>query len=248
MISHLHQTDDFDLQSSTNNRLLKLFLNPFLSDSTSKSKSASISKCHAWLTLIAFYPKNVTDIVLPFLSFAFGNHLASKSSSTTTAWWSECRQIGAQYLHKLLVEANHAENTIRIAGDQLLHYVFDFILDQFFQSTTTTTTDEKPLWLIIWNAYLKHLMNLFQSNNTMDEKQRVAINTCLLTRIEHFWIDSRIETRLLLKLFETFEQIGFPLAVETVLRDTSVRTKTLSATQNYSCSSGKHQSRKCDFS
>lgn len=207
------------------------------------SKSASISKCHAWLILISFYPKNVNDIILPFLSFAFGKDLSSNSgSTTTTAWWSECRQIAAQYLHQLLLEASHAEHAIRIAADQLLHYVFDFIFDQFFESSTMN--EEKPLWLVIWNGYLKHLMTIFQSNNPIDEKQRVAINTCLLTRIEHWWIDARIETRLLLKLFESFEQIGFPLAIETVLRDTSVRTKTLSATQNYSSSSARHHSRK----
>ncbi|CAF4988957.1 unnamed protein product, partial [Rotaria magnacalcarata] len=73
--------------------------------------------------------------------------------------------------------------------------------------------------------------------------QRVAINTCLLTRIEQLWIDSRIETRFLLKLFETFEQIGFPLAIETVLRDSSTRTKTLSAAQIHP-SSTNHKSRK----
>lgn len=233
-ISHLHQLDDLD-QPSIQMRLLKLFLTPFLSDSTSKSKSASISKCHAWTSLISFYPKNVSEVILPFLSFAFGNELTSKASSTTTAWWPECRHIGGQYLHDLLTDPFHSENAIRTAGDHILNYVFDFIIDQFLEtSVQCNASKEKPLWLLIWNAFLKHLMTLFQSNNAVPEKQRVAINTCLLKRIEQCWIDSRIETRLLLKLFETFEQIGFPLAIETVLRDTSVRTKTLSATQNYS--------------
>jgi hypothetical protein len=80
-------------------------------------------------------------------------------------------------------------------------------------------------------------------NNSINENQRVAINTCLLTRIEQLWIDSRIETRFLLKLFETFERIGFPLAIETVLRDSSTRTKTLSAAQIHP-SSANHKSRK----
>ncbi|CAF1610602.1 unnamed protein product, partial [Rotaria magnacalcarata] len=42
----------------------------------------------------------------------------------------------------------------------------------------------------------------------------------------------RISTRFLLKLFDTFEQTSFPLAMETVLRESSIRTKTLSATQD----------------
>jgi hypothetical protein len=50
--------------------------------------------------------------------------------------------------------------------------------------------------------------------------------------MEQLWIDSRISTQVLLKLFDAFEQTGFPLAIETVLRDSSIRTKTLSATQN----------------
>ncbi|CAF4116771.1 unnamed protein product [Rotaria magnacalcarata] len=77
--------DDIDSQL-LNSRLLKLFLTPFLSDSTSKSKSASIAKCRAWITLISMYPKNINDVILPFLSFAFGNHITSKAASTTTAW------------------------------------------------------------------------------------------------------------------------------------------------------------------
>lgn len=218
---------------------MKLFLLPFLSDSTSKSKSASISKCHAWLNLISFYPTHVSDVILPFLSFAFGKHTLSKSSSTTTAWWPECRQIGAQYLHDLLVETTNGETVLRSAGDEILGYIFDFIVEQFFQEQTV---EGKPLWLTIWNSFLKHLLVIFQSNQPIQEKQRMAINTCLLTRIEQCWIDGRIETRLLLKLFESFEQIGFPLAVETVLRDTSVRTKTLSATQNFSSLSNKKSS------
>ena len=242
-IAHLHRLDDLD-QPAIQTRLLKLFLTPFLSDSTSKSKSASISKCHAWTSLISFYPKNVSEVILPFLSFAFGNELTSKVTSTTTAWWPECRQIGGQYLHDLLADPVQSEHAIRTAGDQILNYAFDFIVDQFLEtSVQSNTSKEKPLSLLIWNAFLKHLMTLFQSNNAIQEKQRVAINTCLLKRIEQCWIDSRIETRLLLKLFETFEQIAFPLAIETVLRDTGVRTKTLLATQNYSLS-GNNKTRK----
>ncbi|CAF0869214.1 unnamed protein product [Adineta steineri] len=240
-MSHIHQSDDIDPQQ-LNNRLLKLFLTPFLSDCTSKSKSASISKCHAWITLISIYPKNIHDIILPFLSFAFGNHISSKTLSTTTAWWSECRQIGAQFIHDLLIKNNHGEYIIRIAGDNILNYLFDSIVDQLLEySTNLTENDEKSLWLISWNAYLNHLINIFKLNNSINENQRVAINTCLLTRMEQLWIDSRIETRFLLKLFETFEQISFPLAIETVLRDSSVRTKTLSAAQIHP-SSGNYKS------
>ena len=61
--------------------------------------------------------------------------------------------------------------------------------------------------------------------------------------MEQLWIDSRIETRFLLKLFETFEQIAFPLSIETVLCDSSTRTKTLSAAQIHP-SSGNYKSRK----
>ncbi|CAF4091478.1 unnamed protein product [Rotaria magnacalcarata] len=83
-MSYIHRLDDIDSQL-LNSRLLKLFLTPFLSDSTSKSKSASIAKCRAWITLISMYPKNINDVILPFLSFAFGNHITSKAVSTTTA-------------------------------------------------------------------------------------------------------------------------------------------------------------------
>ena len=42
---------------------------------------------------------------------------------------------------------------------------------------------------------------------------------------------------------KTFEQIGFPLAIETVLRDSSIRTKTLSAAQIHpSSASGNYKS------
>jgi len=240
---HIHQFDDIDHQQ-LNNRLLKLFLTPFLSDSTSKSKSASISKCHAWITLISIYPKNVNDIILPFLSFAFGNHLSSNTISTTTAWWSECRQIGGEFLQNFLIKNLHGEYIIRLAADQILNYLFDSILDQLLEYKINSNQNlENSLWLNSWNAYLNHLMNIFKSNNSMNENQRVAINTCLLTRIEQLWIDSRIETCFLLKLFETFEQITFPLAIETVLRDSSIRTKTLSAAQIHP-SSGNYKSRK----
>ena len=234
---HFHHLDD------TENRLLKLFLTPFLSDSTSKSKSASISKCHAWIVLISIYPTNLHDVILPFLSFAFGDHLSSNTVSMTTAWWSECRQIGAQFLHDFLLENIHGEYIIKLAGDQILNYLFDSIVDQLLEYTidSNTKTSDDCLWLKSWNAYLNHLMNIFKSNNSINDDQRVAINTCLLTRIEQLWIDSRIEARFLLKLFETFEQIGFPLAVETVLRDSSTRTKTLSAAQIHP-SSGNHKS------
>jgi hypothetical protein len=239
-ILYLHQSTDLD-QQVNNTRLLKLLLIPLLADTTSNSKLASIEKCHAWLTLISFNPTNVSDVILPFLSFAFGHH---QLSTTTTAWWLECRHLGGKYLHDLLAEVQHGESIIRMAGDQILNFIFDWIIDQLLETTTqSSAVDEKPHWLSIWNAFLKHLMTIFQSNVTIDEKQRIAINTCLLTRIEQCWIDSRIVTRLLLNLFETFEQINFPLAIESVLRDTSVRTKTLSATQNYT-STGQNASRK----
>ncbi|CAF0968643.1 unnamed protein product, partial [Rotaria magnacalcarata] len=178
----------------------KLFLTPFLSDSTSKSKSASIAKCRAWITLISMYPKNINDVILPFLSFAFGNHITSKAASTTTA----CEYI--------LTIVDYKINSIKF--------------------------DENSLWLTSWNAYLNYLLNIFKLNNAIQESQRVQINTCLLTRIEQLRIDSRIETRFLFKLFE---QIGFPLAIETVLRDSSTRTKTLSAAQMHP-SSTNHKS------
>ena len=228
---------------------MKLFLTPFLSDSTSKSKSASISKCHAWIILISIYPKNLPEVILPFLSFAFGNHLASNTISTTTAWWPECRQIGAQFLHDFLSENLHGEYIIQSAADQILNYLFDSIVDQLLEYTgdSTTQTLDDCLWLKSWNAYLNHLMSIFKANNAINDEQRVAINTCLLRRIEQLWIDVRIETRFLLKLFETFEQIGFPLAIETVLRDSSTRTKTLSAAQIHP-SSGNHKSQEKSLS
>ncbi|CAF3564763.1 unnamed protein product, partial [Rotaria sp. Silwood2] len=46
------------------------------------------------------------------------------------------------------------------------------------------------------------------------------------TRIEQLRIDSSIDTQCPLKLFETFERIEFPLAIETVLRDSTTHTKT----------------------
>ena len=229
---HIHCLVNNDSQQF-NHRLLKIFLKPFLIDSTSKSKSASISKCHSWITLISIYPKNIHDIILPFLSFAFGHHITSE-----TAWWSECRQIGDEFLHELLVKNIHSEFILTQAGDQILKYLFDTIVDHY--------TINNSLWLNSWNAYLKHLINIFKSNNFIHENQRIAINTCLLTRIEQLWIDSRIETRFLLRLFETFEQIGFPLAVETVLRDSSIRTKTLSAAQIHPTSSN-HRARELFF-
>jgi hypothetical protein len=240
-LSHVHHSDDIDPQQ-LNNRLLKVFLTPFLSDSTSKSKSASISKCHAWIKLISIYPKNLHEIILPFLSFAFGKHLSSKSLSTTTAWWSECRQIGGEYLSDLLTNNLHCEYIIQTSGDEILNYLFDSIVDQLLEYTTnSTSTQDDSLWLKSWNGYLNHLINIFKSNNSINNHQRVAINTCLLTRMESLWIDSRIETCFLLKLFETFEQIAFPLAIETVLCDSNTRTKTLSAAQIHP-SSGNYKS------
>ncbi len=226
-MSHIYRSDinlnnDDIHQQQLYNRLLKLFLTPFLPDYTSKSKSASIAKCRAWLILVSSYPTHIDDVLLPFLSFAFGNHTSCK---TTTSWWSECRKIGVQCLHDIL----NNEYIIKTAGDQILNYLFDSIVDELFENTII---EGKSVWLTSWNCYLTHLTHIFKSNNSMNETQRVAINTCLLTRIEQLWIDSRIPTQFLLKLFNTFEQTDFPLAIETVLRDSSIRTKTLSATQN----------------
>jgi len=223
-MSHIYRSDynlnhDDIHQQQLHNRLLKLFLTPFLPDYTSKSKSASIAKCRAWLILISAYPTHIDDVILPFLSFAFGNQ---KTGST---WWIECRKFGSQGLHDLLIDNTHGELIIKTAGDQISNYLFDSIIDEFLD-------EEKTRWLTCWNAYLTHLIHLFTSNNSINDEQHVAINTCLLTRIEQLWIDSRISTEFLLKLFDTFEQTGFPLAIETVLRDSSIRTKTLSATQN----------------
>lgn len=75
-MSHIYRSD-FNLhhddlhQQQLYNRLLKLFLTPFLPDNTSKSKSASIAKCRAWLVLVSTYPTHFDDVLLPFLSFAF---------------------------------------------------------------------------------------------------------------------------------------------------------------------------------
>jgi hypothetical protein len=231
-MSHIYRSDlnlnnDDIHQQQLYNRLLKLFLTPFLPDYTSKSKSASIAKCRAWIVLVSAYPVHIDDVLLPFLSFAFGSHTSSKIVST--AWWPECRQIGAQYLHEILADNTNGECIIKIAADQILNYLFDTIVDELLECPIN---EDKSLWLTSWNAYLTHLTNIFTLNNSINESQRVSINTCLLTRIEQLWIDSRISTRFLLKLFDTFEQTGFPLAIETVLRDSSIRTKTLSATQN----------------
>ena len=97
-----------------------------------------------------------------------------------------------------------------------------------------TIVEEKSLWLTSWNGYLTHLTHIFASNNTINDSQRASINTCLLTRIEQLWIDSRISTKFLLKLFHTFEQTAFPLAIETVLRDSSVRTRNIISNTNES--------------
>ena len=245
-ILHIQKFDENEVQQ-LNPRLLKLFLSPFLPDSTSKSKSASIAKCHAWIILISIYPQNVHDVILPFLAFAFGNHLSSTTMATTTAWWSECRQIGGQFLHDLLVKNPQSEYVIKLAADQILNYLFDSIVDQCLEYSFNSIENlEDSLWLKSWNGYLNHLMNIIQINHSINEEQRVAINSCLLTRIEQLWIDSRIETRFLLKLFDTFEHIGFPLAIETVLRDSSTRTKTLSAAQIHP-SSTNPKSRKSFF-
>ena len=72
---NLNNTDDLH-QQQLYNRLLKLFLTPFLPDYTSKSKSASIAKCRAWLVLVSAYPTHIDDVLLPFLSFAFGTHIS----------------------------------------------------------------------------------------------------------------------------------------------------------------------------
>ncbi|CAF2254512.1 unnamed protein product [Rotaria magnacalcarata] len=258
-MSHIYRSDlnlhnDDVHQQQLYNRLLKLFLTPFLPDYTSKSKSASIAKCHAWLILVSTYPKHIDDVLLPFLSFAFGYHISSKIVSTPTTWWPECRKMGAQCLHDILTDNATGESVvIKTAGDQILHYLFDIIEDELLEYTAN---EEKSLGLLCWNAYLNHLTrifttsnnstgnnqreqidtciltHIFTTNNSMDDNRREQINTGLLTRIEQLWIDSRISTRFLLKLFDTFEQTCFPLAMETVLRESSIRTKTLSATQD----------------
>jgi len=225
-MSHIYHSDlnlnnDDIHQQQLYNRLLKLFLTPFLPDYTSKSKSASIAKCQAWLILVSAYPTHINDVVLPFLSFAFGK--------TVSTCWLECRQIGSQCLYNLLNNNIHSELIIKQSGDEILNYLFDSIFDELLESTINT---DKFNWLICWNSYLTNLINIFLSNNSINDKQRISINTCLLKRIEQLWIDSRISTENLLKLFNTFEQINFPLAIETVLCDTSIRTKTLSSTQN----------------
>ncbi|UJR21601.1 hypothetical protein I4U23_024683 [Adineta vaga] len=226
-MSHIYRSDlnlnhDDTHQQQLYNRLLKLFLTPFLPDYTSKSKSASIAKCRAWLILVSSYPTHIDDVLLPFLAFAFGHQTSGKTPPTNTSWWPECRKMGIECLHEVLT--NHGENVMKTAGDQILNYLFDSVFEEL--------NDENSSWLTIWNCYLTHLTRLFTLNNSMNESERVAINTCLLTRIEQLWIDSHIPTEFLFKIFETFERTGFPLAIETVLRDSSIRTKTFSASQN----------------
>ncbi|CAF1214281.1 unnamed protein product [Adineta ricciae] len=226
-MSHIYRSDlnlnqDDTHQQQLYNRLLKLFLTPFLPDYTAKSKSASIAKCRAWLILVSVYPTHIDDVLLPFLAFAFGHQTSTKTSTTNTAWWPECRKLAIECLHETLT--NHGENVIKAAGDQILSYLLDSAMEEI--------NEEKSLWLTIWNCYLTHLTRLFTMNNSISETQRNAINTCLLMRLEQFWIDSRLSTDFLLKIFETFERTGFPLAIETVLRDSSIRTKTLSSSQN----------------
>ena len=234
-MAHIYRSD-FNLkhddlhQQQLSNRLLKLFLTPFLPDNTSRSKSASMAKCRAWLVLLSAYPTHIDDVLLPFLAFAFGNFTSCKTSSTVTVWWPECRQIGAQYLHDLLADPSHGITAVKSAGEQILNYLFDAILDQLLDKSEGN--EETSLWTSSWKAYLTHLSTFLSSSQSMSDGQRLAINTSLLTRLEQFWIDARLSTRSLLTLFETFEQISFPLAIETVLCDASIRTKTLSATQN----------------
>ena len=231
-MSHIYRSDcnpnQDDLhQQQLYNRLLKLFLTPFLSDSTSKSKSASIAKCRAWSILVNAYPTHLDDVILPFLSFAYGN--PSSASKTISNGSIECRKIGSQTLHQLFTDPTNAEWLIKNGSDQILNYLFDSITDEL---SDTGIEKNKSLGFLSWNAYLTHLIHLFTSNNSIEETQRVVINTCLLTRIEQLWIDSRVPTDGLLKLFDAFEQTAFPLAIETIFRDSSVRTKTLSASQN----------------
>ena len=231
-MTHIYRSD-FNLkhddlhQQQLSTRLLKLFLTPFLPDNTSKSKSASIAKGRAWLVLLAAYPTHVDDVLLPFLAFAFGNFSPCKASSAVASWWPECRHIGAQYLHDLLKDPEHGITAVKVAGDQLLNYLFDAILEQLLDSTNKSdVNEESSLWLTSWKAYLAHLSNLFSSSQMISDQQHLAINTCLFTRLEQFWIDARVPTQSLLRLFEAFEQTSFPLAIETVLRDSSLRANT----------------------
>ena len=208
------------------NRLLKLFLTPFLPDYTSKSRSASISKCRAWLILVSVYPTHINDVILPFLSFAFGNHISYKTNSTTITWWLECRRLGQQYLHERLMDNINGEYMILIAGDRILNYLFDSIVDELLEN------GDDSYGLIDWNAYLTHLTRILTSNKSIDENQHAAINACLLTRIKQLWIDSRLSTSFLLKLLNTFEQTKFPLGIEIVLCDSNIRIETLSIIEN----------------
>ena len=233
-MAHIYRSDlklnnDDTYQQQLYNRLLKLFLTPFLPDYTSKSKSASIAKCRAWLILVSAYPTHVDDVLLPFLSFAFGSYTFARIPPTATIWWPECRKIGIECLHEVLADKTHSEGAIKIAGDQILSYLFDSMLDELAESTFN---DDKSVCLTSWSAYLTVLTHLLASNNAINDSQRMTINTCLLTRVEQLWIDSRIPTAFLFRILDAFERTAFPLAIETVLRDSSVRTKTLSATQN----------------
>ena len=214
-------------QQQLYNRLLKLFLTPFLPDYTSKSRSASISKCRAWLVLISVYPMHIDNVILPFLSFAFGYHTSCKTNSTTISWWFECRRLGQQYLHERLMDNINGEYIILIAGEQILNYLFDSIIDELLENRNDS------YGLIDLNAYLTHLTHIITLNKkSIDENQYAAINACLLTRIEQLWLDSRLSTNFLLKLLNTFEQTNFPLGIETILHDSNRRIKTLSTMKN----------------
>ena len=211
-MSHIYRSDmqqhqdDFH-QQQLSNRLLKLFLTPFLPDNTSKSKSASIAKCRAWLVLVAAYPTHIDDVLLPFFSFAFG----SKSHGNHS--WPECRQMASQYLQDVLLDPVSGRNLIKSSDERILNFLFDAIIDRWLDMTKH---DEDASWSTIWKAYLTHLINLLASNDSINETKRKSIYHFLLIRIERCWQDRRIATRYLLHLLDMFQQLTFPLTLEAI--------------------------------
>ena len=178
-ISHIHRSDlnqhnDNIHEQQLYNRLLKLFLTPFLPDYTSKSKSASLAKCRAWLILVLIYPTHVNDVLIPFLSFAFGYHISS--ISTVTSWWSECCQLGVECLHKLLTSyhTKNSEYIIKIAGNQILNYIFDSIYDEILENSNINE-NKSSIGFICWNSFITHLTNIYTMNNSIDDEQRHEI-------------------------------------------------------------------------
>jgi hypothetical protein len=232
-MSHIYRSDDIHQQVVVN-RLLKLFLTPFLPDNTSKNTAASIAKCRAWLVLLSAYPTHVDDVLLPFLSFTFKYDHRSTLSNVN---WFECRQIGREYLYEYLLKLNSTRSMLILIIDRLLTYLFDAITDELQDSTIDY---EQSSWFIQWSNYLNMLMSVTSS---ISEQQRTTINTCLSVRIEQFWLDHHLSTILLLKLLQTFERVSYPLSLETISTDVSSNDHRMTLADRYLHLLLEHQQR-----